>query len=294
MEKRPLSQIELIGKAWKESFETMFSQPGVAVPFIIVGLIELIGLLALFFLIQPPLVQYIRPIVLRFYGEPYLHYPFNLALLSQFFYYLQIVTAVILGTYATGVTISATDQFHYDRDISFKLAAKQALFKYVALLLVTLIVFALIQYAYVMEKKVLLKILSKGETFLGIGRQPWTMLFMAAGVFIAGVFQSLFIFTQAAIMVDNKNIFLALFRNFVYFFTHMFAAVMLVLIPLFFYTPITLLKGNIFPLMNRTVPEIVFVILIVGTLLSVLINVLITIASTKLYLLVKEKIHGEE
>lgn len=289
MQKNKISQGALIKKSWVGTFDIIFGANKIVIPFVVVALMELIAIIALFFAIQPPLVKYISPIVLRFWGKQFLHYPFSLLLLSRLFNYIQIALAIVFGTVCSGLAIHNVYQYSQTEQFSYKTSFKKTLFKYVSLVIITVLVFFIIKFAYSIEKKVLIKIMMKGQSFLGLRREDWSMLFIVFGVLGAGFIQSVFAFAHAAIMIDNKNFITAIFRNIAFVFKNFFTACVLVLIPLLVYIPVALLKGNMFELMKRTAPEIVFAVLIFGVLISLFINVLITISTTNAYLLIRGK-----
>ena len=294
MLKERTSQAGKLGKSWKDAFNLMILQPKIMYPFLILAVLDVIGMIAIFLFEQPPLDRFLGPIVVRFYGRQFLHYPFNLLLLSQLFQYLQIVTSIIIGTFMSGLTISGVQQYFQTGEISYKVAMKKAVFKYINLIIITLAVFFLISYCYDLEKRALLKILSKGPSFLGIQASDWTMLALIfAVIFISGIIQSLFVLAQPAIMLDNKNFILAAFRSIYYAASNSFAASMLVIVPLLFFLPVTLVKNNLMPLIKRTAPEIVFVIIVLGILITMMVNVMITISSTRLYAFIRDEKAGE-
>ena len=292
MQKNKISQGALIKRSWVGAFDVIFGANRIVIPFVIIAALELLAIIALFFAIQPPLAKYITPIVLRFWGEQFLHYPFSLLLLSRLFNYFQIGLAIVLGTLASGLTIHNVFQYYQTEQFSYKTSFKKTLFKYVSLIIITVLVFFLIKFAYSIEKKVLIKIMMKGQSFLGLRREDWAMLFMVFGVIGAGFIQSMFVFTHTAIMIDNKNFITAIFRNIVFVFKNFFAAIVLVIVPLLVYIPVALAKGNMFDLMKRTAPEIVFAVLVLGVLISLFLNVLITISTTNAYLLIRGKDNG--
>lgn len=293
MPEKKLSQFGLIGKSWAKSFDIVIRSPKIMLPFAIMAVLELIGLFLIFIAEQPPFVKHITPLILRFWGEQFLHYPFNLLLLSKLFYYLQLTLGIILGTFMSGVTINAVWQYCQKKTVSLISGSKQALVKYVSLLIITIIVLFVIEYVSSLEKNILLKIIMKESSFLGIDREDWTVLFIMFRVVVGGILQGLFIFAQPAIMIDNKNFIAAIFRNLLYVFKNLFAACTLVVLPLCLYIPISILKVKIFPLMKRTCPEVVFVVLIAGVFISVFINVFITVSTTKCYLLIRGE-HNEQ
>ena len=289
MKSRRMSQFGLIGKAWRESFNLLMTNPQIMIPFFVVAIIELIMLFIIFVVEQPPLVTYIRPIIVRFWSEQYLHFPLNLLLLSKLFYYVQTVLALTLGTFMSGITINAVYQYSRKRVLSFQGLFLKTLKSYAHLLIITGLVFFLIQICSKVEMKVLYKIMSKGQSFLSIKKDDWVLIFILAGVIFSGVVQSLFIFALPSVLIGKKNFILGIFENIVLVFKNSMSALVVVVIPLMLYVPIALLKGRLFMVMDSTIPEIVFIILIAGIILSMLINVFITISATRLYLLLKDK-----
>ncbi len=280
------SQGSLLQRTWEKTFFLLRTRRMLILPFAIITGLEIITIAALFFLIQPPLVKYIAPVVLRFWGEQFLHYPFNLLLISKFFYYAQMGLAVILGTFMSGVTISAVRQYTLTRNNTFLLGqgAKQALLKFVHLLIITLIVVCLVQLIYSLEQKVLFKIMARERNFLGIAKDLWVIIGTCAAGVTSGLVQVLFAFAQTIVIVDNKNFLSALMRNFKFIAGNFFTAIMLVLLPLLVYLPVALLKADLFKLMNQTIPEVLFVVLGAGVVLGLLINVVITVSVTIAYL----------
>lgn len=289
MKNQSISQTSIVGKSWNLFLDICAKRSKIMMPFTIMAVLELIAIAAIFVFIQPPFTKFSGPIVLRFFGEQFLHYPFNLILTSQMFNYFQNFSALIIGTFVVGMTISAVADFNQTKDFSFKPAAKKALFKYINLVIITILVFFLMQVLQTVEKKILLKIIMRGSNFLGIGVDAWKTIFLFVFLVSAAFVQSLFVFAQAAVMIDNKNFVTAIFKNFAYVLTNLFSAWFLVIIPLLTYIPISLLKANQFELMKRSVPEISFLILVMGVFLTLFINLAITITTTKAYLLIKSK-----
>ncbi|MFH1283899.1 MAG: hypothetical protein ABII27_09595 [bacterium] len=287
MEKSKISQAALIKKSWVGAFDIIFRANKIAIPFGVIALLELVGIAALFIAIQPPAVKYITPIVLRFWGEQFLHYPYNLLLLSGLFSHLQVVLAVVLGTLCSGLTISNVFQYTQTEQFSYKTSFKKVLIKYVSLIIITILVLFLIKFSYSMEKRVLIKIMMKGQSFLKLRSEDWSMLFIVFGVITAGFVQSVFAFAHTAIIIDNKNFITAIFRNIAFVFKNLSAVCVLVIVPLVVFIPVTLLKGNLFELMKRTAPEIVFAVLGLGVVISFFINMIVTISTTNAYILIK-------
>ncbi|MCP4650098.1 MAG: hypothetical protein GY853_08495 [PVC group bacterium] len=287
MDKIKKSQWSLIRESWLSAMTIIKSDYRIMLPYAVLAFLELSAIIILFFAIQPPLVKYFTPIIMRFAGRQFFHYPYNLLLLAKGFSHIQVVLSIILGTFIAGVTINLVQQKISSKVISLKAALKRSLVSYIHLFLITLIVFFLIKGAFWVESKVLLKIMMKGRVFLNIRREGWMLIFTAINIITMGFLQSLFIFAHPVIIIEGKNFIVALFRNVGYIFKNFLAVIILVLVPLLLYLPVALLKTRLFPLMENIVPEIVFLVLIAGICMSFLVNVFITVSTTKLYLLIR-------
>lgn len=286
-QKDKLSQVSLIQKSISYSFGLISQKPIVIMPFGVITILELLGLLMIFVAVQPPLVKFITPVILRFFGPQFLHYPFNLLLLSQLFFYLQLLIEIIIGTFMAGLIISVVQQHSQNKAFSLKAASMQALVKYISLIIITILVFAVIQYSYSIEKKALLKVIMKGPAFLGIRQEDWAMLSVAFGIIMSGIIQGIFIFAQPIVIINKENFIVAIFKNFYYVAKNLIAALILVILPMCAYIPIAILKANLFLLMKKTFPEIVFLVLVCSVFISLFINLIVTISTTRAYLLVR-------
>jgi hypothetical protein len=286
MQTKAISQIRLVRKTWEKTFSLLRTRQNIIIPFAIAAGLEVMSIIVLFYLIQPPLVKYISPIALRFWGERFLHYPLNLLLLSQLFSYVQLMLAIVLGTFMSGVTISAVCQYRLNRDAVFSLnrGAKKALSTFVHLSVITIITVFLIQFVYALEQKVMLKIMMRETKFLGIAREFWPLIGIGSAGLLSGVVQSVFAFAQTIVIVDDKNCVSALIRNFRFVSENFFTTLMLVLVPLLVYLPVSLLKGSISKLMQQSVPEVLFIVLGAGIVLTLFINVIITVSVTIAYM----------
>ncbi|MFH2137598.1 MAG: hypothetical protein ABII88_03705 [Candidatus Omnitrophota bacterium] len=293
MQNSQISQLGLVKKSWASGLAIIMTNHNIIIPFGIIAILELAGIFGIFIFEQPPLLVYLKPIVLRFWGEKFLHYPLNLILVSKLFYYFQSIIAVILGPFMSGMTVLAVYRYSRTKVMSLKGLFGKTFLKYINLLIIGLMVYFVLQLGVRLEGKVLLKIMQKGPDFLGIARDDWSLIFIFLNVIMAGLIHSLFIFAQPAVMISGKNFLTAIISNFVHVFKNSFAAAIIVVFPLFLYIPIALLKGRLFALMEGTVPEVVFVVLIAGVFISLFVNVFVTISATKLYLLVEGKDDGK-
>ena len=95
-----------ITKNWMSSLELMAKRPVVMLPFIIIAFLEGIALELIYFATRFPLSAVANPIIRKFFGEPLIHYPGNLLILSKLFYYTQIVLFASIGTTLTAMAVN--------------------------------------------------------------------------------------------------------------------------------------------------------------------------------------------
>ncbi|MBI4846017.1 MAG: hypothetical protein HY810_06045 [Candidatus Omnitrophica bacterium] len=285
--KKEASQFLLIRESWSQLVGIIINQPKIMLPFAIMSTIEVSGIVLIFMLLQDPWVNFIRPVIKWYWQEQFLHYPLNLVLLAQLFYYFQVIITLIIGTLITGMTINAINQYKLKGDFSFKKAFWETLPKYVHLLIISVILLVAITFAFNLQKILIMKLIAKNLDIFTSLKANMVNISIFTGTLINGLLQSFFIFACPAIMINNKNCLAALFSSVWCAFSKMFAVLMIVLVPLSIYIPIAMLKGKLFYIMDHIVPEITLFILLAGIIVTLLINVVITVSSTQLYMLIK-------
>ncbi|MCM8812436.1 MAG: hypothetical protein NC924_00685 [Candidatus Omnitrophica bacterium] len=287
MKNEQISGWALFRQSWGGALELMALKRRIFLPFGIIAAIELLGILALFLLIQPPWVKYVQPLVARFWGPAFLHYPLNLILLMRLWYYFQIFVAAVLGTYMSALVMKAAEVFWQTKQIVLRQLILPLLRYYVGVLLIGLIVIGLVQWLGGIEEKILGKILRKGADFLGIARKDWLLVFAVLGIGTAGFVQAVFAYVQPLFLLKNKNILSAFVINFRYFFKNWLPITALMLLPLLFYLPFAMARARILDVMQAAAPEIVFVLLLGSVLYSWVLNTFLTVAVTRMYLLLE-------
>ena len=281
------SQISLIRHSFGTAAGLMATQKIILLPFLIVAAVEAASVVGLFFLIQDPLVRFVQPIILRYRDPQFLHYPFCLLLLSQLFSWLQGGLAVVLGTFMSGVVIHASWQAMTRGKLSLGEALRMSVKRYVALLFISVCVYAVVHGTFAVEHTMLKGVLKSGSSFWGLGREAWRVILVMTGVAGVGLAQTIFAFTQTILMIETPNLAAALARSLKYALRNFPAVIITLLAPLGAYLPVSLLKGGMQGLFERFSPEIVFVVIGIGILVAFFINVFITVATTALYVRIK-------
>jgi hypothetical protein len=99
---RDFQNPRIISRSWALFGDICTKRSRIMMPFTILALIELAAIVGIFLFVQAPFTKLSAPIVLRFYGEQFLHYPFILVLVSQLFNHFQNINAIIIGTFVMG------------------------------------------------------------------------------------------------------------------------------------------------------------------------------------------------
>ncbi len=289
IEKQRFSQFGLISKSWSSTIDALLTWPRLMRPFFFMAVFE-IGLLVLLFVaLQPPFVEKIAPVVVRYWGQGSLHFPQILLLLARLFNLSRYAIVLLIGAFATGMTIAGVEQYHNREKVSLRRVIGKTFRKYIGLIIITLIAFGAVAVLSQAVNRVAIKILSLSGTsgFMGISQEYLPLLFIAAGIIAAGFVQALFVFAAPALMIDDTNFLKAVFRNFKVALSNLAAAIFLVVLPIIILIPIQLLLVDPYPLMRKSFPEIIFVLLSADVLVTMLVNVFITISAANCYIILK-------
>jgi len=286
MDNKKLTQFGLIKISWLSFFDLLLSKIRIIMPFGVLAAIEAISILGIFICLQPPLVSFFEPVVLRFWGDKFLHYPYSLFLVFKIFRYLSILTSIFLSTFAAGMTITLAYLYIKGKNFDIKRAFKITMSRYVHLLFISLIIFGLVYALNVLEKTLIIKLVTSGIGSLRINADGWFTLSVIVSVLTGSVLQAFFIFTFPIALIEGKNFVISIFKGLMLSFKNIFSSLIIVLLPMLFYLPIALLRVKMFDIMQKTFPEIVFFVLLAGILVTTGINLFISICSVKLYMLI--------
>ncbi len=89
----------------RETLIAIAKQPIIPALFILLAIFQAAGLTALFLSHSEPFSSILGPIIRRFWGERFLHYPENFLLLPKLFGHSEMVILTLFGLLVTGITI---------------------------------------------------------------------------------------------------------------------------------------------------------------------------------------------
>lgn len=261
-------------------------------PFVIFFAIEIFCLILIYLSNYNPLVFVFGPIVRAFLGEQFLHFPFNFILLPKFASFSRLALSVVIGSVLSGAATLITANIYYKKNIGLSEAFIKALKKYTALFIILFIINAALYFSFKLIGLALFKYFSHGSKelfflpirFWSYGPIPVLINFSAA-VF----FQAAFIFAIPLVMLDNEAPFKAIARSFMLFFKLFRITSLLVILLMLIYLPILILNMKTIVLIENVFPEFIMLVAIMGSILSSLvIDPLMTVASTLLFIKNKE------
>ena len=222
-----------------------------------------------------------------------MHYPLNFLLLPKLTSLARMGLTILLGSLLTGMAVAITLDIYHKKQIKLGTAFKTALKKYIYLFSVVFL-FTLLFYLLVKIFTIgLIKYFIAGHRrllFLGIG--IWLGPILIIINFLLALFvQSAFIYAIPLIIIEKEKLIKAIIKSFALFKKLFVPTLILVGLPMLLYIPIIILQYKSAILMSRLFPEAILLVSILGLVISSLvIDPIVTISTTFLYLLNKEKI----
>jgi len=261
--------VRKIIEIWKETFIILRRYPQIFLPFLLVGIFSGITLYILYLAPQRPVSFLLAPPIRVFFGEKFLHYPYNLYLLPKLYYYAHILIGATLGILMNATACFMLKDIYYrEREPRILANSFLSLKRYFSLLGIWAIIFFL-SYFWLRLIKI------KGENSIS-----FSIFSFLGNVFIS----TLFIYAIPALVFEKRKIFSALGRSLVLFKKFPFLTLFLVFIPSSFYLPVIFLKRNILFLMEHFSPEIIIFVLGIGISVSVVVDLFTTTLPAVLFL----------
>ncbi len=287
---RPPAPRFKISAILRSALGTIMSHPVILFPFSIVAFVQLLLLEIIYFAPREPLRRFFEPLILRFDGEVFLHYPFNFFMMTRWFQKVQIPVYLFLSTYIIGVAIAVIRDINGDRKVCIGKLFRETLSSYVHLFIMGLLSVGLLagfNYGYGFLVRRALQISSTSGIFFII-KQTVVLGMPYFNLLFAVLVTALFAFVLPVIVIEKKKIFGAIMQNFRLLGGSFFCLAGIVLIPSLLYLPVILLRGSKQLFGDVLPPEMWGVLLVVSVFVLLLIDALQYTAITTLYLLKKE------
>lgn len=281
--------MKIYGSIVKATFQNLRKKPSLFKPFLYLSLIELLGLMVIYWAPQPPVSLVLGQPIRAFYGEAALHYPSHLLVLPQIFRIWQIIAGVVFGSLLTGIAISMYNQEAKGMSMRFGKNFKITFNRYLPLLAYTLVTFIIIYLVEHFSGNFIKGRLEAGSGyFLKMGQIKWSVVLAFFNLCFSIAIETLFMYVPVLIIIENIGFWRAAGIS-IKTVCHYFAtSILLVLVPVLFYMAAVISKVFIPRLMDKVFPEMSLVILGAGILIALLVNTIIAVSATILYLSVKE------
>lgn len=288
---RSLKNSKALLKVYQNTFLSFKKNHLIYLPFLIFAVAEAISLILIVLAPRTPLVLIFGPPIRTFWGEGFLHYPANFLLLPKLASLSRMFLSLLLGSLLTGIAVLMLRDYYNNKRQTLTSYFKVTLSNYPSLFLVVLIFTA----SFYFLTKVL--ILGLAKYFTGGHRQ---LLFLSARTWMGPILlflnflfiifiQSIFVFAIPLIMIEKRKFISAIAGSFSLFRRMFLRTIILIILPMLLYLPIIILNYKAAFLIEELFPEAIFIVLFAGIIISSLIvDPVITISATCLYLLYKE------
>ena len=253
---------------YSQTFCILRETPAILFLFTLLAVFDFAALTILFFSHSEPISLLVAPIIRSFWGSRFLHYPDNFLLLPKLFNYAHLVILSTFGILFTGIIINKIKDETEGKSNSILSLIKPVLKCFFPLL----IIWAITYFVYSLIVKKILPYFP-----------PQPILQLTCGYILGVLVQAISVYFIPAILILEKGFFSKLKAGLVFGFSHLGLTISIVGIPTFFIV-LTSAAKILTPYFVSFHPEIVLIVLSVGIVVSVMVDMFITTATTLLFL----------
>lgn len=259
--------------AIKQAFSLIKSHPWIIMPFVLLALFEGVVLYFLFLAPQQPFATLLAPPISRFYGEQFIHYPFNLFKLPVIFYHCKLAMSLLPGMILTVIVVGMIGDIKSDSKPSIFKHLKTCLQRFLALFIIWALNIGLF---FLLSN-------FREQMFAWFGTMEHVLLLQLPLYFLSFWMQIIFIYAIPLIVLSKASLLRVLINNFLYLKRLFLPTSLCLLAAAIFYLGLFFVEIDIQGLATRISPEIVLVVLAGGIGLTFVINLLVTTTSTLLF-----------
>ncbi|MBI4355961.1 MAG: tetratricopeptide repeat protein [Candidatus Omnitrophica bacterium] len=166
-------------------------------PFLLVAMVEVGGLLLLWLAPQPPFTRLLAPPIRFFFGDRILHYPWHLWFLYHAMKHTHMAASLLVGAFMTGIACVMVGQSHADQPLSLRAALASRQVRYGTVVLLWLLLWGM----------------GRGAMTAVTRYAPSSQWALWLGVGLTVLIQTLFIYAIPAAVYDRVNWWRALGRS---------------------------------------------------------------------------------
>ncbi len=263
-----------IKKIWVAAYDVMVKRPIVLLPFVFIAFLETFALEILYFFPRKPLSYIFNPVVEKFFGEAFVHYPGCIVILPRLFYFAHVLVYAFFGVCLMAVSVDICKNVRLGLAVKINSLFDNATKRYISFLAFGLIIANLV-------------ILIGRADQLFLHRLPH-LLAIAVMFSLNVILYTLLISTVPLMVVTNEPLFKALAKSITLAWRNFFKLFFLILFPFLVYLPVAILKSYSFQLIDKTFPEINILITIAGIILAIFLDCFIILCATH-FVMYKDK-----
>ena len=262
-----------IRKNWSETFGVMAKNPIILMPFVFIAFLEFLALEFLYFSARAPLSYIANPIIRKFFGETFIHYPGNLVVLPRLFYYKQMAIYVLVGAFLTAVAVNIFKNIKGGLPVRTKAMVRNTLKSYTSLLIYAILLSILVFVVQRADIFIFSKAMRLLARLLPISMAPVFSIGFTLFLFLSNLVMQMFLIaTIPIIVIERVSLLKALARSIMLGLRNFLTIFTLIFLPFFIYLPIILLKSFSTQIMDKTFPEISIYITVVGIVITIFLD----------------------
>jgi|Deesub1362B_J571_1020462.scaffolds.fasta_scaffold00832_6 hypothetical protein len=252
--------------------------PKLLTPFLLFAFLEflILGMLLNFY--EAPFAGILVPLIKRFFGEQYLHYPNNFVILPFLFQNLNLLLTGVIGVVIVGMAISMFAEFFRNQKAAFFASLNLALSKYWRLIFIWFIETVAVLLITVGGPICYIQFLGKGGGFRAV-----EVLSFFVGLWIFAVFA----YATIGVIWDGLKIREALKMSLRIFVKNWFFTYVFIFIPNIIIWPFNYLASQTGFVLSKFNPQMVVYLLMTVILLSIFTNYFLVTTLTRCYLFAK-------
>lgn len=271
-----------IRKNWMASFDLIRGNSAVLLPFVFIAFFNAVALEFVFFSTRRPLSLIAGPIIRKFFGESFLHYPGHLLILPRLFYYCEVLIYVSIGVFLTAVSINIFKNIRMGLPLKPKALIKNASKKYFSYLGFGLLVMVLIFFLKKADMFAYRKIALIAMRFAPGAVTKLYAVGLSLVLFITNVIMQIFlVLTLPLIVIRGKSLVRAIAGSIKIAFTNFLTIFSLTILPFLLYLPIALLKSESGRIAEKAFPEATLWISAAGIIAAIFIDCFIAICTSQ-------------
>lgn len=251
-------------------------------PFVFIAFLQALALEVLYFSPRHPVSLIFAPIIKRFFGENFLHYPGNLLIMPSLYYYADVLIYIIVSVALAAISINIFRNAQSKTPITTAALIRNALKRYVSFVIFGIIVILLSIFIERADKFVYFKIMRLAAKQIPNVVAKFSGIGLTLFLYLSNIILQIFLILTIPLMVIQKRpLFIALGRSVYLGVRNFFRIFTLLFLPYLLYLPVVLLRSGTVLFMEKTVPEITLVIIGIGIIATVFIDCFMIICASQ-------------